>query len=151
MTKTQESPTVRRTRNTPPKPTGADGAVVDDHPSTPYERALGKGNFRELLDTDVNILIEQAAVAMAKRGIVDEIGVLRVVLARLMTEEHDLQVLTKQVSQVVSVALAAARTRRLIEGNPLDDAPAAIARIVDELAAARRLADAERSSDDHAN
>src|SRR5680860_174655 len=102
-----------------PLPDSAGEAATEDDRSTPFKRALIARDLAEFRTTNINSLIEQAANEIAQRGMVDEIGALRIVLARLVTEEDDLQVLTKHVTQVVGVALAAARTRRLIEGDPM--------------------------------
>jgi hypothetical protein len=130
---------------------GADAAITNATITTPYERALSNRDLREFRATDVNSLIEQAAIDMAKRGIVDEIGALRIVLARLVTEEDDLQTLTKHVTQVVSVALAAAKTRRLIDGDPFAAIPKVVALIMDDVEEARKAGLAERRSNDNPN
>lgn len=123
-------------------------ATAEDR-STTYEMALEARDFQAFRSTNVHSLIEQAAVEMKKRGIVDEIGALRIVLARLVTEEDDLQNLAKQVTQVVRVALAAATTQRLIDGDPFDAIAAALEPILEEVEAARKTAIAERTFHDN--
>jgi len=139
------------TRSEPSPRAGADAAITNATPTTLYERALSNRDLREFRATDVNSLIEQAAIDMTKRGIVDEIGALRIVLARLVTEEDDLQTLTKHVTQVVSVALAAAKTRRLIDGDPFEAIPRVVALIMDDVERARKAGLAERRSNDNLN
>jgi len=130
-------------------PESAPVTATEDEHSTPYKQALIARDLNAFRMTNVNSLIEQAANEIAKRGMVDEIGALRIVLARLVTEEDDLQVLTKHVTQVVGVALAAAKTRRLIEGDPMDEVPVVAAQIMSEFTAARQRVHTEGRLDDN--
>ena len=81
-----------------------------DAESTTYQHALDLGEIAHLRNTPINRLIQQAAVDVSERGVVDELGALRLVLTRLVNEQEDLNVLTANVTRVASVALRAART-----------------------------------------
>src|SRR5680860_46368 len=154
MSRRQSRSPGRRTRRTRRKriQTADPGvpATAGDHP-TPYELALDARDVQEFRATNVNSLVEQAAIEMKQRGIVDEIGALRIVLARLVNEEDDVQNLTKQVTQGVGAPLAAAKTQRLIDGDPIDAIAPVLQQMVDEIEAARKAANAEGTTDDFLN
>jgi hypothetical protein len=57
------------------------------------------------------------AEAAGEAGVGDELGALRVVMARLLTEEEDLVVLAPLVARIASVSIQAARAQRAISGQ----------------------------------
>jgi hypothetical protein len=73
------------------------------------------------------------AQAAAERSLADEIGALRVVLARLLLEEDDLAKLVPGVARLTSVTVQAARAQRAIVGEQADGLTEAIAQILAEL------------------
>jgi hypothetical protein len=79
-----------------------------------FRRRLAHGDYRRLLDDDLQAVIAQAA---AERGLAGEIGALRVVLARLLLEEDDLTKLVAGVARLASAATQAARAQRAIAGE----------------------------------
>lgn len=79
-----------------------------------FRRRLATGEYRRLLDEELQAVIAQAA---AERGLADEIGALRVVLARLLLEEDDLTKLVAGVARLVSATTQAARAQRAIAGE----------------------------------
>lgn len=83
-------------------------------PQDMFRRRLATGEYRRLLDEELQAVIAQAA---AERGLADEIGALRVVLARLLLEEDDLTKLVAGVARLVSATTQAARAQRAIAGE----------------------------------
>lgn len=82
-----------------------------------FQRRLATGDYRALFGEALHDAIQRAA---EERGLADEIGILRVVLARLMVEERDPAQLAASVSRVVGVAIQAARAQRAISGEQAD-------------------------------
>jgi hypothetical protein len=95
-----------------------------------FRRRLDEGDYRRLFDEKLKEVIAQAAV---ERGLADEIGALRVVLARLLLEEDDLSKLVAGVARLASVTVQAARAQRAIVGDQADGLTEAIAQILAEL------------------
>jgi hypothetical protein len=95
-----------------------------------FRRRLDEGDYRRLFDEKLKEVIAQAAV---ERGLADEIGALRVVLARLLLEEDDLSKLVTGVARLASVTVQAARAQRAIVGEAADGLTEAIAQILAEL------------------
>ena len=109
----------------------------DQHPEmepTWFDAALLTGELQPLRDTPIYQLIQQAAHEVAAQGIADEVGALRILLARLVTEERNLEKLTESVTKVVRVALDAARTRHQIGNRDEAGLNAAVVVIQDEIA-----------------
>lgn len=117
-----------------------------DHPPTPYERALETGSLDELHATSINRLIQQAAIDVDSKGVVDELGALRIVLTRLVNEQQDLDELTANVTRVASVALQAARTQRLIGESATDLISGALELILNEIRTDREARTADPGS-----
>jgi hypothetical protein len=82
-----------------------------------FEERLADRNYRALFDARVIQVMTDAAEHLEQHGLGDEIGALRFVLARLLAEEEDLSRLAGNVSRVVSVAVAAAKAQRAINGE----------------------------------
>lgn len=95
-----------------------------------FRRRLERGDYRALLGPDVNAVIEQAA---REHEVTDEIGILRIVLAKLLQTEEDPAKLAAGVAKVAGVAVQASRLRRLMAGGPGDTISDAINRILDEV------------------
>jgi hypothetical protein len=105
-----------------------------DNASTPFTQALDADDYQPLRDTGIHGLVQQAAADVADKGIVDEIGALRMVLVRIVSEQNDLDRLASNVSRVVQVAHNAARTQRLIQGEAADSLVEALTAVLLELA-----------------
>ena len=95
-----------------------------------FRRGLERGDYRGLLDRQ---LAEIVAGAATERGLADEIGALRFVLARLLAEEEDLTRLAAGVARIAGVAVRAARAERAISGEQADGLTSALAQILAEL------------------
>jgi hypothetical protein len=74
-----------------------------------FERRLLEGDYHALFGEALREVIEQAA---AEPACADEIGVLRVVIARLMVTEQDAGRLAELIPRLASVAIQAARARQ---------------------------------------
>lgn len=94
----------------------APGALAEE-----FRRRLAGGDYRALYGEALEAVLAQAA---AGRDLADEIGALRVALARLLVEERDPTRLATAVARVAGVAVQAARTRRALgaEGGAADGA-----------------------------
>jgi hypothetical protein len=95
-----------------------------------FRERLEEGNYRALFDDYLARVITEAA---AERGLVEEIGALRLVLARLLVEEDDLSKLAANVARVASVAVQAARAQRAITGEVAQGLTEALTQILIEL------------------
>ena len=82
-----------------------------------FRRRLARGEYAALLGTDLGDAIASAA----ERALSEELGALRVVLARLLTEEQDLAKLAAGVARLAGVAAQVARARKAVGGDA-DDA-----------------------------
>jgi hypothetical protein len=120
------------------QPGAADpSALVADAEGAPvagaeFRRRLEEGEYRRLFDEKLKQVIAQAAI---ERGLADEIGALRVVLARLLLEEDDLSKLVSGVARLASVTVQAARAQRTIAGEVGDGLAEAINQYLAELEA----------------
>lgn len=108
-------------------------AVAGDRDDSAFQHALQSGDFAALHATPINRLIQEAAADIGRRGVVDELGALRIVLTRLVNEQDDLDRLTANVTRVASVALHAARTQRLIGESASELIGGALGLIIDEI------------------
>jgi hypothetical protein len=106
---------------------GAEGEPVA---GAEFRRRLEEGEYRRLFDERLKEVIAQAAI---ERGLADEIGALRVVLARLLLEEDDLSKLVSGVARLASVTVQAARAQRTIVGEVGDGLADAINQFLAEL------------------
>ncbi|HEY8447214.1 MAG TPA: hypothetical protein VIL01_08910 [Thermomicrobiales bacterium] len=110
----------------------ADEEATDErqHAREEFRRRLAQGDYRQLFDADVQAVMAQAA---AEPGLADEIGALRIVLARLLLEEADLGKLVAGVARLVSATTQAARAQRAIAGETGQGLTEAINRFLAEL------------------
>lgn len=114
----------------PPTATGPPGA---EERAEIFEKRLADSNYRALFDARVITVMTEAAEHLEKHGLGDEIGALRFVLARLLAEEEDLSRLAGNVSRVVSVAVAAAKAQRAINGEVAKGLIEALTKIMEEV------------------
>jgi hypothetical protein len=95
-----------------------------------FRRRMEQGAYRELLGPNISALIQEAA---QEHGISDEIGILRVALAKLLLEEEDAAQLAAGVARVAAISIQAARTRRAIEGDTAGSLLESVTHILTEL------------------
>jgi hypothetical protein len=88
------------------------------------------GDYRGLFGERLGVLMAQAAAAT---GVDDEIAILRIVMARLITEEDDPVTLAKEISRVAAVSIQAARARRAINGQLAEGLTEALTSILADL------------------
>lgn len=103
---------------------------VVDAVAAEFRRRLAEGDYRALFGETLRAVIRQAA---DEAGLADEIGILRIVLARLLLEERDPAQLATSVSRVAGVAIQAARTQRAIGGVAGESITEAVTTILAEL------------------
>ena len=108
------------------------GEAVDaEEPEEPgFRERLGAASYQELLGETLRAVLTQAA---ADRSLGDEIGALRVTLARLLVEEEDAGKLAANVARVAAVAVQAARVQSAMATERPEEAAAEIARTLEEL------------------
>ena len=104
---------------------GADGDNGDDgrergerSGAAEFRRRLAQGEYRGLFPPPLGEVLAQAA---ADRPLLDEIGALRVTLARLLAEEEDPSKLAAGVARIAGVAIQAARAQQAIGGDAGDE------------------------------
>ena len=90
---------------------------------------MESGAYRDLFGDRLGPLMEQAA---SEAGVGDELGALRIVMARLLAEEDDPVTLAKAVARVASVSIQAARAQRAISGQLAEGLTEAITQILSE-------------------
>ena len=101
-----------------------------DRVAAEFRRRVEAGDYRGLFGPGLAEVLTQAA---ADRNLTDEIGALRVVLARLLVEEEDATRLAAGVARAAGVAVQAARAQRAIGGGLADGLSEALTQILVEL------------------
>ena len=95
-----------------------------------FRARLEAGDYRDLFE---GRLAEVMAQAAEESGVGDELGALRIVMARLLAEEDDLLVLASSIPRVASVSIQAARAQRAISGQLAESLTDAITTILANL------------------
>jgi hypothetical protein len=95
-----------------------------------FQERLARGEYRALFEPSLNEVMHQAAEA---RALVDEIGAVRVALAKLLAEEEDASKLATGVARLASVAIQAAKAQRSLSGEAVDGVTDALAHIIEVL------------------
>ena len=95
-----------------------------------FRERLEAGDYRELFGGRLGEVMAQAA---EEAGVADELGALRVVMARLLTEEEDLVVLAPLIARIASVSIQAARVQRAISGQLAESLTEALTTILADL------------------
>lgn len=91
---------------------------------------LGRGDYQDLLEPEIWQAIEQAG---AEQGLTTEIGVLRLVLARLLSEEQDPARLASSAARVSGALVQAARAQQTLRGDAANGLVDAVTRVLLEL------------------
>ena len=107
------------------------GPPVDDvnDAADRFRERLGRGDYRALLEP---ALWEAISSAGAERGLTNEIGSLRVVLARLLVEEVDPGRLAQNAARVAAVLVQAARAQHALSGEMAEGLAEAVTHILAE-------------------
>ena len=114
-------------KTTPRRPDSSTPRLLD---SSTRIAGMETGDYRALFGERLAALMTQAA---AETGVDDEIAILRIVMARLITEEDDPVILAKEISRVAAVSIQAARARRAINGQLAEGLTEAITSILTDL------------------
>ena len=109
----------------------------DDEAADVFRERLERGQYRGLFDLNVQQVIDQAAAQVTEHGLIDELGALRMVLARILLEEQDLSRMVTNVTRVASVAVRAAQAQRVISGQAADGLTDALTTILVEVNGAK--------------
>jgi hypothetical protein len=96
---------------------------------------LESGDYRELLGERLGEVMAQAA---AEAGVGEELGALRIVMARLLTEEDDPVVLAPLIARIASVSIQAARVQRAISGQLAESLTEALTSVLTNLDGSER-------------
>ena len=120
---------------------GDEGPGAQRRAAAEFGRRLAQGEYRGLLDDHLRTVMKQAA---AKQGVLEEIGALRVVLARLLSTEHEDPLrLAHGVARVAGTAIRAVAAQRPLEaGEPGEEFEAAVKHLI------RSMEEREERSDD---
>ena len=103
--------------------------LFPDARSAEFQARLELGDYRELLGERLGEVMAQAA---AEAGVAEELGALRIVMARLLTEEDDPVVLAPLIARIASVSIQAARVQRAISGQLAETLTEALTTILAE-------------------
>ena len=103
---------------------------LHDSPAAAFRARLESGDYRALLGRRLGEVMAEAA---GEAGVADELGALRVVMARLLTEEDDLMVLAPLIARIASVSIQAARVQRAISGQLAESLTEALTTILTDL------------------
>lgn len=98
-----------------------------------FQERLEARSYRALYDDPIASVMHQAAAMVAEQGLLDELGALRIVLARLVMEEQDLSRLATNVTRVAHVAVQAARAQRVISGATAEGLTNALTQVLIEI------------------
>lgn len=102
-----------------------------DRPSTSFEERLNAGIYDEIFGQLKPVI----ARASAEYGVDNEIGVLRIAMAKLLAEESDPFRLATGVARLSSVIVQAQKAAKVLSGEVADDITGAIATILEEMQA----------------
>lgn len=78
---------------------------------------IGTGAYRVLLDNDLRATLAKATSEILEKGLIDELGALRVVLLRVLVEETELAKLVSNITRIVTVAAQAMRVQHAVSGE----------------------------------
>lgn len=117
----------------PVSPPKTSASAVDPGASIGFQERLEARSYTALYDDPIANVMHQAAAMVAEQGLLDELGALRIVLARLVMEEQDLSRLATNVTRVAHVAVQAARAQRVISGAAAEGLTNALTQVLIEV------------------
>ncbi len=106
------------------------GQLFPNSRAAAFRARLESGDYRKLFDDRLGEVMAQAA---AEIGVADELGALRIVMARLLTEQDDPVVLAPLIARIASVSIQAARVQRAINGQLAESLTDALTTILAEM------------------
>ncbi len=95
--------------------------------------ASDQGSYRVLLDNDLRKTLARATSEILEKGLIDELGALRVVLLRVLVEEHELAKLVANITRIVTVAAQAMRVQHAVTGERATTVTESIGTLIESL------------------
>lgn len=92
-----------------------------------------QGSYRVLLDNDLRKTLARATSEILEKGLIDELGALRVVLLRVLVEEHELAKLVSNITRIVTVASQAMRVQHAVTGERATTVTESIGTLIESL------------------
>lgn len=103
---------------------------IDDREPSAFEAQLERGDYRALFGDRLLPILAQAA---AENTADTEIGILRLVMARLLAEETDPALLVSGVARLSSVIIQALKANRALSGQVAESLTDAITTILETI------------------
>lgn len=100
-----------------------------DAEAVAFRVALDGGHYRAMLGS----LADDIRLAAEESGVSNEIGVLRLVMAKLLAEETDPAKLSSGIAKIAGVIIQAQRAQHTLSGQSADTLTDAVATILEEL------------------
>jgi hypothetical protein len=101
-----------------------------DRAAEVFQQRLERGSYRDLFDQRIASVIERAG---SEGSLNDEIGALRLVLARVLAEEEDPVRLATSIPRIVDAVVRAVRAQRTLSGTMAEDLTEALTQMLIEL------------------
>ncbi len=95
-----------------------------------FQQRLERGSYRDLFDQRIAGVIARAG---SEGSLNDEIGALRLVLARVLAEEEDPARLATSIPRIVDAVVRAVRAQRTLSGSMAEDLTEALTQMLIEL------------------
>ncbi len=95
-----------------------------------FQQRLERGSYRDLFDQRIAGVIARAG---SEGSLNDEIGALRLVLARVLAEEEDPARLATSIPRIVDAVVRAVRAQRTLSGTMAEDLTEALTQMLIEL------------------
>lgn len=89
--------------------------------------------YRVLLDNDLRETLARATSEILEKGLVDELGALRVVLLRVLVEEEETPALVANITRIVTVAAQAMRVQHAVSGEQATTVTESVANLIKNL------------------
>lgn len=106
------------------------GMPLPRDPASSWESRLTGADFTDILGDELARVVKQAA---AETNVDSEIGILRVVMTKLLAEEHDPSKLATGVAKLSAAIAQLMRARRQISGEMADSLTDAVATILETM------------------
>jgi len=89
--------------------------------------------YRVLLDNDLRETLARATSEILEKGLIDELGALRVVLLRVLVEEEETPALVANITRIVTVAAQAMRVQHAVSGEQATTVTESVANLIKNL------------------
>lgn len=101
-----------------------------DRAAEAFQQRLERGTYRDLFDQRIAGVIARAG---SEGSLKDEIGALRLVLARVLAEEEDPARLATSIPRIVDAVVRAVRAQRTLSGTMAEDLTEVLTQVLIEL------------------